>query len=62
MTFNELVADVANLEGKKLQEHVGNIRESLSILSDLIYANPNVLLVLLENGKRRHELNKEMEI
>ena len=62
MTFNELVANVANIEGKKLEEHVGNIRESLSILSDLIYNDPDVLLVLLENGKRRRELSKEIEI
>ena len=53
MDFNELVAKVANTEGKKLQEHIGNVRETLSIISDLIFADIDVFTTLYKNGKRR---------
>jgi hypothetical protein len=54
ITFNEIVADVANKEGKTLQEHVGNVRETVSIISDMMYEDPNVFIVLYKNGERRY--------
>ena len=58
MTFAALASKVANLEGKKSQVHVGDIREILSILSDMLYSDPDVLLVLLNNGKRRKTIKR----
>lgn len=53
MTFSNLASMVAMAEGKKSQATVGDIREILSILSDLLYGDPEVLLCLLANGKRK---------
>lgn len=53
MTIKTLASKVALLEGKKVQTPVGNIREILSILCDLIYSDPEVLVVLLLNGRSR---------
>lgn len=53
LTFNEIVSQVANTEGKKLQEHVGNVRETMSILSDMMYEDVNVFITLFKNGERR---------
>ena len=53
MTYANLVSKVAMLEGKKSQVTVGDIREIMSILSDMLYSDPDVLLVLLANGKKR---------
>ena len=41
------------VEGKKSQASIGDIREILGILSDFLYSDPEVLLLLLANGKRR---------
>ena len=53
VSFDEIIAQVANKEGKKLQEHVGNIRETVSILSDMMFEDPNVFITLYKNGERR---------
>jgi hypothetical protein len=53
MTFANLASKVAFSEGRKSQTSIGDIREILSILSDLLYSDPEVLLCLLENGKRK---------
>ena len=53
MTFSNLASKVAMMEGKKSQVSIGDIREIVGILSDLIYADPEILLILLANGKRR---------
>ena len=60
MTINKLAAVVAKLEGKKSQARIGDIREILGILSDLVYVDSLVLgepmrlaVTLYENGKRR---------
>ena len=54
ITFNEIVTEVANKEGKTLQEHVGNVRETMSIISDMMYEDTNVFIVLYKNGERRY--------
>ena len=53
MTFSALASKVAMVEGKKSQAAIGDIREILGILSDFLYSDPEVLLLLLANGKRR---------
>lgn len=52
-TFNEIASKIANSEGKKVQTSMGNVREILSIISDLIYEDANVSTILYENGLRR---------
>lgn len=59
ISFDEIVAQVANTEGKKLQEHVGNVRETMSILSDMMYEDVNVFITLFKNGERRFEEGTE---
>jgi len=54
ITFNEIVTEVANKEGKTLQEHVGNVRETMSIISDMMHEDTNVFIVLYKNGERRY--------
>lgn len=58
MTINKLASKIAKLEGKKSQAHIGDIREILSILSDLIFADYDsteleVYDLLLLNGMKR---------
>lgn len=56
MTIKELVTKVALAEGKKLQAHVGNVREVIAILSDMMYLNHSVTDAMLRNGKRRYKI------
>ena len=53
MKIKEIVTTIADLEGKKDNDSIGNIREIVAIISDMIFANPEILKSLLKNGKRR---------
>jgi len=53
MTIKDLASKVALTEGKKLQDQIGNVREILAIVSDLIYEDEEVYKVLYKNGQRR---------
>lgn len=53
MTIQDLASKVALTEGKKLQTEIGNVREVLAILSDLIYEDKEVYEILYKNGERR---------
>lgn len=56
MTIKEIVKYIADREGKKIEVSVGNIREILAILSDLLVDEDAVNMVfrtLVANGKRR---------
>ena len=44
---------IALKEGKKVQVSIGNIREIISILSDLFISNPETVKIIVNNGKRR---------
>jgi len=57
MKMKDLVSKVASIEGKKNQATVGDIREILGILSDIIFINPEAYDVLYSNGKRRAKKN-----
>ena len=60
-TIRQIASQIANLEGKKSQARIGDIREILSILSDIIYqsATPlkipssSVCIALYLNGEKR---------
>lgn len=53
MKIKELVSIIASIEGKRVEVPVGNIREIVSILSDMVYKDNEVYLLLLNNGKKR---------
>lgn len=62
MTINALVKELAKREGKKSQARIGEIRELISILSDLVYEGwekaefgepVQVFNSIFENGKKR---------
>lgn len=65
-TINALAKHLASLEGKKSQARIHDIRELLSLLSDLIYQKDTVLIdgsdalwVLWDNGHRRARRKKK---
>lgn len=57
MTINRLASTIAKIEGKKSQTHIGNIREMLAILSDIMVDEPlsgvELYSKFIENGLRR---------
>lgn len=48
MTFNELASLVAKLEGKKKQVHMGNVREIIRIVCNLLAQD----MMLAENQRQ----------
>ena len=62
MTIAELTSAIAKTEGKKVQCSIGNVREIISILSDMIYADSisgEINRMLYKNGQRRHYARKQ---
>jgi hypothetical protein len=53
MEFHELASILAKEEGKKHQATIGDIREILSILSEIMAEDEKVVEMLLENGRRK---------
>jgi hypothetical protein len=53
--MKEIATKVAKLEGKKTQARIGEIREILSILSDIMWEDEYhvVFDTIYKNGKRR---------
>lgn len=62
MTYNELARKIAKAEGKKQELSIAQIKEVLSILSDLcvesILSPLDVVSVLVVNGAKRAKKNK----
>ena len=65
MGMKELASKIAKLEGKKTQARIGEVREILSILCDLIWSENEAdssatIHALVMNGKRRSKaVNKK---
>jgi hypothetical protein len=57
MKISDLVKHIAKHEGKKSQVKIGDIREIVGIISDLVYETYTqdlaMFFVLYQNGKRR---------
>lgn len=53
MTLKQLASQIAKLEGKKSQARIGDIRELLAILSDLMTKDSEASAALWANGLRR---------
>lgn len=60
MKMKDLVSKVALTEGKKNQASVGDVREILGIVSDIIFAEPESYDVLYTNGKKRAKKNSKV--
>jgi hypothetical protein len=61
MSMKEIARAIWVLEGKKQKTSIANVREILSVLSDLMM-QPNgadVMAVLIANGKRRLAVKKK---
>ena len=60
MTIQKLASLIAKKEGKKSQARVGDIREMLSILSDLVYSDCDAIMIsLFDNGFSRSKKNEK---
>jgi hypothetical protein len=63
--LKELVTEIAKREGLKSQVTVGNIREIVSVMSDLLHEQlmaddrPNILELLSSLGYRRSKKKKK---
>lgn len=55
MTFKELANHIAKIESKRREVSIGNIREMLSIVSEVLASGEGeeTLKELIKNGKRR---------
>ena len=58
-TVKELQAELCKLEGGKDSISMGNAREVVSIISDLLYADSTLIALLVKNGERRSKLKRK---
>lgn len=63
MTIKSLASLIAKIEGKKSQARVGDVREILGILSDLVYQDEIDYFweLFYENGKKRSKRKKKVQ-
>lgn len=59
MKLSEFASTIAQREGKKSQVSIGNIREIVGIVADLMYESPNLQDLLLKLGQRRAKRRKK---
>lgn len=53
MNVNTVVRQVVGREGKKKSVNIAQVREIVSIMSDMLYRDSEVISILIQNGKRR---------
>lgn len=58
MTMKELTSYIALSEGKKKSVQIGDVREVLAILSDMLYEDPRIVSTLFMNGQSRAKKRK----
>lgn len=61
MKINDIAKEIAKREGKKSQARIGDIKEILGILADMIYDDRSgeILILLLNLSVRRGKKRKE---
>lgn len=59
MNIQQIASTIAKKEGHKSQARIGDIREILSILSDMTYDSPDVVPTLVKNGIARRKRMKK---
>lgn len=60
--MQELASEITYLEGKQSQARIGDIREILGLLSDILWECPEWSEVLQANGERRAKRRKPQGI
>lgn len=53
MSMKEIATKIAKAEGKKTQARIGEVREILAILSELMVTDVETAVELMRNGHRR---------
>ena len=56
MTLNQVVSKIAKKEGKRSEVKIGDVREIISLLSDMVYEEPSIAGLILKNGQRRSKI------
>ena len=56
MKIKEIVLRITKAEALKKQVSIGNVREIVSIMSDMLCCDASVILALVNNGKRRAKI------
>ena len=63
MTLRKLASEIARREGRRSQARIGDIRESLAVLCDIIFEaeeeSADLLQMLYDNGKKRAKRKKK---
>lgn len=57
--YNRIVRDISKREGKKKSVSVGNVREIVGILSDMLNENVEVGVTLFKLGEERAKRKKK---
>ena len=52
-TFKKLLEEMLNREGLKAEVNAAQMREILSLLSAVLYENPEAIAVLIKNGQKK---------
>ena len=58
MNLKELYKVIAKREGKKSEVSIGNIREIVGIIADILVKHPKTVSTLYRLGQRRAKKNK----
>jgi hypothetical protein len=58
-SIRELVSEIAKREGKRSQAKIGEVREIVGCMSDLLYEMPGVYQLLAVNGVKRAKKKKK---
>ena len=59
MKYADLIKLISKHEKGKALVKIGNIREIVSILSDLIIKHPEIIVLLTKNGLRRKQQRRK---
>lgn len=59
MTIKEICSELAKREAKLKQAPIGNVRELVAIISDLMVEDSSVIQTLLSNGSKRAKKAKK---
>lgn len=58
MTINQIAQELALKENGKSQAKMGDIKQIVSILSDMVVKDPSVIATLIANGLKRAKKKK----
>ena len=62
MKIRDLILKLCRLEKNKKQVNIAQMSEVVGVLSDLIYKNTDLQILLLKNGERRAKKKKAEKV